>query len=112
MLETFYNNQRTQLEASKMIRKKHTKELNKTEFLISISNKLKDREVIHLIQLSRGVVIPASAADQTRNFLDLVAAMEAHKMLDEDMKDWKVLCDIFEVIKRKDLSKKIKDFGE
>lgn len=95
-----------------MIRKKHSKELNRTKFLISISNKLKDREVVHLIQLSRGVVIPASAADQTHNFLDLVAAMEAHKMLDEDMKDWNVLCDIFEVIKRKDLSKQIKEFAK
>lgn len=91
---------------------KKLKELDKRAFLISVADKLKEREVSHLKYLTAGVILSREVTDQVHTFLELVDAMEKNHKIDEAMKDWQVLYDILEVVKRKDLVNKIKEFGE
>lgn len=91
--------------------RRQAREVDKRAFLISVADKLKDREVSHLIFLARGVILSREVTDQVHTFLELIDAMEKHNKIDEAMKDWQVLYDILDLVKRNDLVKTLKDFG-
>ena len=68
-----------------------------------------------MIFLCKGVVLPRGVAEKIQTFPELVETLIEHKKIGpqaKDMKDWQVLFDILELIKRKDIVKKLKCYGK
>lgn len=82
---------------------------------MSLADELSASEVRHLIFLCKGVVLPKDVAEKIQTFPELVEVLKQHKKIGpqtKDMKDWQVLFDILELIKRKDIIKKLKYYGK
>lgn len=92
--------------------------LSGTRFLLTLSDELSSRELSHLVFLCRDVVLPHSVTDEIRSFPDLVRKLEYKDAptkiwkITKDMKDYLILFDILELIRRKNIIKKIKEYGQ